>query len=117
VLKIKEEIIMVIMEISIVPLGTKSTSVSAYVAKALKVLDRQKEITYELHPMGTVMQAASLQPLLEAAAQMHEAVLSDEIRRVVTTIKIDHRKDKNITMQGKIKSVENKMDVRSKKKE
>jgi uncharacterized protein (TIGR00106 family) len=112
----EKEIMMVIMEISIVPLGTKSPSVSGYVAKALKVLEGQKEITYELHPMGTVMQAESLDTLLEAAAMMHKTVLDGDIQRVVTAIKIDHRKDKDISMRGKVKSVKKKLDARSKPK-
>jgi len=37
---------------------------------------------------------------------MHEVVLSGEIKRVVTTIKIDERRDKKLSMRGKLKSVE-----------
>jgi len=60
--------------------------------------------------MGTVIEADSLNKLLEVAKKMHEAVLSGEIKRVVTSIKIDDRKDKKLSMLGKIKSVKNKLD-------
>lgn len=97
---------MVVMEISIVPVGTKNASVSRYVAKSLKVLENEKGIKYELNPMGTVIEADSLKKLLEAARKMHEVVLSGEIKRVVTTIKIDERRDRKLSMRGKLKSVE-----------
>ena len=44
---------MAIVEVSIVPLGTPTPSVSKYVAKAAQVLEGEKDITYELTAMGT----------------------------------------------------------------
>ncbi len=100
---------MPIMEISIVPVGIRDASVSKYVAEALKVLKNEKGILYELNSMGTVIESDSLDILLEIAKKMHETVLSGEVKRVVTTIKIDDRKDKKLSMRGKIKSVESKI--------
>ncbi len=100
---------MPIMEISIVPVGTNDASVSRYVAEALKVLKNEKGILYELNPMGTVIESDSLDRLLEVAKKMHETVLSGKVSRVVTNIKIDERKDKKLSIHGKIKSVENKI--------
>ena len=54
--------------------------------------------------------ADSLNKLLEVVKKMHEAVLSDEIKRVVMSIKIDDRKDKNATIDDKIKSVKEKLE-------
>jgi uncharacterized protein (TIGR00106 family) len=100
---------MALMEISIVPIGTKNASVSAHVAAALKVLRNEKGIKYELNPMGTVIESVSLKKLLALAGKMHKTVLSGGINRVVTTIKIDDRRDKKLSMRGKIKSAENKL--------
>jgi len=97
------------MEISIIPLGTVNASVSSHVAESLRVLEGEKGINYELHPMGTIIEADSLNTLFEIAKKMHEAVLYSDVKRVVTSIKIDDRKDKKLTMSGKIKSVENKL--------
>jgi uncharacterized protein (TIGR00106 family) len=47
---------MAIVQVSIVPLGTKTTSISNYVAQALKVLQNQKSVSYKLTPMGTVLE-------------------------------------------------------------
>ena len=47
---------MAIVQVSVVPLGTKTTSISNYVARALKVLQNQKSVSYKLTPMGTVLE-------------------------------------------------------------
>jgi uncharacterized protein (TIGR00106 family) len=100
---------MVIMEISIIPLGTESASVSSYVAESLRVLEHEKGINYELHPMGTILEADSLEKLLELSAKMHNALFSDKIKRVVTSIKIDERRDKFSSMYEKVTSVKDKL--------
>jgi len=99
---------MAIMEISIVPLGTKSPSVSKYVAIALKELKKQSKVKYSLTAMGTIVEG-DLDILLEVAKKMHRSVLRKEIKRVVTTIKIDERVDKKMTSKGKINSVKKKI--------
>ncbi|MBN2352435.1 MAG: MTH1187 family thiamine-binding protein [Spirochaetales bacterium] len=100
---------MPVMEISVVPLGTKSASVSSYVAAAVRVLQREKGLTYEVCPMGTVIEAPSVKKLLAVAEKMHKTVLSGKIKRVVTSIKIDERRDKKLSMRGKMQSVEEKL--------
>lgn len=100
---------MPIMEISVVPLGTGTASVSKYVVEAVKALKKQKGIKYQLTSMGTIIEADSVRKLLGIAGEMHRAVLGDKITRVVTTIKIDDRKDKQLTAKGKIKSVQKRL--------
>lgn len=99
---------MAIVEVSVLPIGTKSTSVSSYVAKAERVLRQQKDVKYQLTPMATVLEG-DLDVILSLVRKMHETVFSDEIKRVLTMIKIDDRRDKPSTMEGKVKSVEQKL--------
>ena len=100
---------MAVMEISVVPIGTKSPSLSRYVADILKILENEPDIKYQLTSMGTIIEAESAEKLLSVAGKMHDIPFSDEVKRVVTTIKIDERKDKELTMNGKVKSVEEKL--------
>jgi uncharacterized protein (TIGR00106 family) len=100
---------MAVMEISVVPIGTKSPSLSQYVAGVLKILEKESDIKYQLTSMGTIIEAGSIEKLLSVAGRMHSIPFSDEIKRVVTTIKLDERKDKDLTMNGKVKSVEEKL--------
>ncbi|MEA3442475.1 MAG: MTH1187 family thiamine-binding protein [Chloroflexota bacterium] len=99
---------MVIADISIAPLGTKTSSVSKYVAMAIKILQQEKDIKYELTPMGTVVEG-DLDGILRVTKKMHEAILGQGIMRVITTIKIDERRDKRQSMKSKVNSVEKKL--------
>lgn len=47
--------------------------------------------------------------LFNIAGEMHESVLRGNIKRIVTTIKIDDRNDKKLTAISKIKSVQKKI--------
>ena len=99
---------MAMVEVSIVPVGTGSPSASDYVAQALKVLEAEKDLKYELTAMGTIIQG-DLDRLLEVVRKMHEAVLDSGVKRAVTTIKIDDRRDKALSISGKIAAVKKKM--------
>ena len=76
---------MAIVQVSIVPLGTKTTSISDYVAQALKVLQNQKSVSYKLTPMGTVLEG-DLDKVLSMVRQMHESVFSEGVQRVLTIV-------------------------------
>jgi len=98
---------MPIMEVKILPLGTKTASVSEYVVNAVKVLNKN-DIKYELTSMGTIMEADSVELLFDVAKQMHKAALS-QIDRVVTFIELDERIDKELTIEGKLRSAQEKL--------
>ena len=100
---------MPIMEISVVPIGTETESLSEYVANSIKVLKQDKSITYKLTSMGTIVEADTIEELFDIAGRMHNAVFSDKIKRVVTTIKVDDRRDKRLSMDGKVESVGQKL--------
>ena len=95
---------MAIAEVSIIPIGTKTPSVSKYVARAISVLQQEKDIKYELTSMGTIIEG-DLGKILRVIRKMHQATFGEGIARVVTTIKIDDRRDKPLTMSGKIESL------------
>ncbi|MDY6930726.1 MAG: MTH1187 family thiamine-binding protein [Halobacteriota archaeon] len=99
---------MAIVEVSIIPIGTGSSSLSSYVAGVLRVLSEAEDIKYQLTPMGTIIEG-DLNRILEVIKKMHDSVFSDDISRVVTTIKIDDRRDKNASMEQKLNSVDQKL--------
>lgn len=99
---------MAIVEVTIVPLGTGDTSVSKYVAKCHKVLKEEKEIKHILTSMGTVLEG-DLDKVLETIRRMHEVPFEEGAKRVSTMIKIDDRRDKVSSMEGKIQAVKNKL--------
>jgi uncharacterized protein (TIGR00106 family) len=95
---------MPIMEISILPLGTESASVSKHIKGALDALKGKSDIQYQVTAMGTVVEAGSVNTLLNIAKKVHKSTLAGATR-VVSTIKIDDRKDKKLSIQGKLQSV------------
>lgn len=98
---------MAIAQFSVVPLGTGSTSLSAYVAQIHKVL-KLSGLTCTLTPMGTILEGP-LEQILAAIAQAHEAPFGQGAQRVMTLINIDDRRDKPATAQGKVDSVRAKL--------
>ncbi len=94
----------VVAEVSIIPIGTRDTGLSRYIASCLEVLEGSEDLTYRLTPMGTIIES-SLDKLLEIVHKMHEVPFSKGASRVVTHLKIDDRRDKPATMTGKVESV------------
>jgi uncharacterized protein (TIGR00106 family) len=94
----------VVAEISVVPLGTGSPGVSRYVAACCELLEGRKDISCQLTPMGTIIEG-QLDNVLDAVRQVHEVPFKLGASRVVTTLKIDDRRDKKLTMSGKLESV------------
>ena len=77
-----------ITSFTITPIGTKDTSLSKFVAAALRAL-KEKRIKFELTPMATILEADSLDEIFSAVKAAHEAVLNMGVKRVVISINID----------------------------
>jgi uncharacterized protein (TIGR00106 family) len=99
---------MAMMEISVVPVGTGSPSVSEYVAGAVKMLGKASDIRYELTAMGTIIEG-DLPRLLELAGMMHRSVLEAGAMRVSTSIRLDERADRPVSMEGKVEAVRERL--------
>jgi uncharacterized protein (TIGR00106 family) len=99
---------MAIAEVSVVPLGTKTPSVSQYVARAVKVLQQEKDVKYEITPMGTIIEG-DLDKILAVVKKMHEGTFGEGVARVLTTVKIDDRRDKTQGMKEKVNSLKKKL--------
>jgi len=100
---------MALMGISVVPVGTGSPSVSQYVAGAVNLLQNEPGIKYELTPMNTVIEG-DLERLLAVAVKMHRSAFAAGAARVVTSISIDERRDKPLSMEGKLRAVREKLE-------
>jgi uncharacterized protein (TIGR00106 family) len=95
---------MAIAQISIIPLGTKTPSVSKYVARAVKVLQQEGDLKYQITSMGTIIEGR-LDKILAVAEKMHEGIFSGEVTRVITIIEIDDRRDQASSIKGKMNSL------------
>lgn len=98
-------------EISIVPIAKgHDTSMSREVAAAFDAIRKMQGIkTTTLTALGTQIEAESVDDVMEAAKAAHQAVKSAGAQRVISTVRIDERLDKEQTLQNKIESVQQKL--------
>nr|WP_273841183.1 MTH1187 family thiamine-binding protein [Halalkalibacter alkalisediminis] len=102
----KEESHMAIVDVTVIPVGTESPSVSKYVAEIQEVLKSYDgKIKYQLTPMSTIIEG-ELPLLFEVIQAIHEVPFKHGLKRVATNIRIDDRRDKLSTMEGKLESVQ-----------
>jgi len=92
-----------IVELSVVPLGTGSTSVSRYVRIAHEII-RGSGLDYELTPMGTCLQG-DWDTIFATVKRIHERLAELGCGRISTSIKIDDRRDKDRPMRDKVRRV------------
>ncbi|MBW3114348.1 MTH1187 family thiamine-binding protein [Bacillus sp. MCCB 382] len=103
---------MAIVDVTVIPIGTESPSVSSYVAdlqKILKGYEEEGEIRFQLTPMNTIIEG-ELPILFQVIQDIHESPFQHGIQRVATNIRIDDRRDKKTTMEGKLSSIQRQLE-------
>lgn len=97
---------MAVAEISVVPLGTGSAGISDYVARAFKIV-KESGLKYELSSMATNVEG-EIPDIMDLVIKIHESAFEQGAVRVLTSLKIDDRRDKPLTMGGKKSAVTSK---------
>jgi len=92
-----------IVELSVVPLGTGSTSVSEYVRVAYDII-KQSGLDYEVTPMGTCLQG-DWDLIFATIRKIHDRLGELGCGRITSTIKVDDRRDKDQPMRAKVTRV------------
>ncbi|OPY79276.1 MAG: hypothetical protein A4E64_00482 [Syntrophorhabdus sp. PtaU1.Bin058] len=85
----------------------KGESVSEYVSRLLRVIDKSA-VPYKLTPMGTIIEVDTLDAALKIIKQAYKE-LEPDCNRVYSTIKFDIRKGKKKRFAQKIASIEKKV--------
>ncbi|MFC1800402.1 MTH1187 family thiamine-binding protein [Candidatus Eisenbacteria bacterium] len=98
---------MAVAEISVVPVGTDTASISSFVAAAVKTVEASG-LKYELSSMATNLEG-DLDSILEVFRKVHESAFEHGAVRVLTALKIDDRRDKALTIEGKKAAVRAKL--------
>lgn len=96
---------MVLMELSVVPLG-KGESVSAHVAQCVELIARSG-LDYQLNAMGTIVEGEL--PELLAILQQCMDLMAEHSDRVTASVKLDSRAGASGRIRGKVASVESKL--------
>lgn len=98
---------MAIAAVSIAPLG-EGTSVARFVTEALRVVQDQDRVRWELGAMFTTLEG-ELPDILALVERMQEAVFAAGALRVSTVLKIDERRDRPARMEEKVRAVEREL--------
>lgn len=95
-------------ELQIIALGTGSTSMSSHISDAVRAIEKSG-VKYQLTPMGTAIEVSSIDEAFNVTRAAHEALIKKGIKRVVTHLTIDDRRDTPKGLDEKIESVKNKI--------
>lgn len=99
-------------EISVIPIGISSqttTSMSKEIAAAFDAIQKIKGLKTMLTPMGTQIESNNFANILQAIEVAHEVVRTAGAKRIMSTIRIDERLDKSISLEEKVESVMEKI--------
>ncbi|MDD7363283.1 MAG: MTH1187 family thiamine-binding protein [Peptoniphilus sp.] len=99
---------MAVVELTLVPIGTETTSCSPYVAAAYDAVKDNDKVEIRLNPMGTVLEG-DIDELFACVRKMQEAVFEAGANRVYSVVKIDDRRDKKASLDQKVNSVMDKL--------
>ena len=95
---------MIISQLSIAPVWV-GTSLSKYVKIVLDTL-KENNVKFESNDMATILETDDLDKLFSIVKEAHNAVLKSGVKRVITELKIDDRKDKNVIIGTKVKAIQ-----------
>jgi uncharacterized protein (TIGR00106 family) len=94
---------MIVAEVSVTVLG-EGSSIGRFVQVAVEALKKSGLKTLP-GPNGTSIEAVSIDEILGAVKAAHMAVVDTGAKRVVTTLKIDDRRDKPATLETKLRAI------------
>ncbi|MEM0027359.1 MAG: MTH1187 family thiamine-binding protein [Ignisphaera sp.] len=100
----------ILVELRVVPVGTKTTSLSGYVAKVIELI-KSRGYNYFLSPMGTSIEVKTFDDIAKLLEDITNMLRSEGVQRIVIDIAIDARFDKDAHLESKIRSVEEKLAI------
>ena len=100
----------VMIDICVVPIGV-GVSVSKYVVECQRIFE-EANLSHEMHAYGTNVEG-NWDKVMAAVKQCHEKVHEMGAPRIISTMHVGTRVDREQTIRDKLDSVYQKMDVYS----
>lgn len=94
---------MIIAEFAIFP-TSEGVSVSKFVKEAINVIE-SSGLKHETGGMSTTIEAPDLDTLFKVIEQCHEAMVKMGGKRIHIDLRIDHRLDKEASIESKLKAI------------
>lgn len=67
-------------------------------------MENETQLKHQLTPMSTIIEG-DLDKIMDAVKKMHKVPFNEGVQRVVTTVTIDERTDKSLSMEAAVESV------------
>ena len=91
---------MIVADFATIPMG-KGTSASHYVLAVHELL-RQSGIKFAAGPMSTAIEASTFEELFGVIEKANEKLAEMGVQRIITTVHIDYRLDKDVSIESKL---------------
>jgi uncharacterized protein (TIGR00106 family) len=94
---------MLLAQLSVYPIGA-GVSLGRYVKKGVRIIE-ESGYNYQVGGMSTAVEVPDLKELFELLEKIRQVQIDEGAERVIIELKVDDRRDKDATLQGKINSV------------
>ncbi|OPY52097.1 MAG: hypothetical protein A4E48_01276 [Methanosaeta sp. PtaU1.Bin060] len=91
---------MIVADFAMVPMGA-GTSAARYIRAVYDVL-RESGVNYVPGPMSTSVETRTMEELFDLIEKANIRVAKMGVQRIITSIKIDYRLDKEISIDSKM---------------
>ena len=95
-------------ELTVIPIGREGASGGDVIAAIQRRLEDQREVRFEMHAMGTLLEG-SVEEILKLVAELHAVPFEAGLPRVYTVLKLDERRDREQTLDDKVDSVRRRL--------
>ncbi|MCX8206275.1 MAG: MTH1187 family thiamine-binding protein [Methanothrix sp.] len=95
---------MIVAEFSVIPMGA-GTSAGRYI-RAVHEMLKSSGIRFVPGAMSTAIEAESIEQVCMIIERANKILTDMEVQRVITTVMIDYRLDKEISIDTKLKALE-----------
>jgi uncharacterized protein (TIGR00106 family) len=96
-------------DLTVIALGRPDASASEYIAEIQRRLGAQDRVRFQMHAMGTSLEG-STEDILAVVGELHAVPFEMGVPRVYTVLKLDERRDKEQTLDDKVRSVEERLE-------
>ena len=95
-------------DLTVIGLGRSDPSAGAYIAEIQRRLARQERVRYRMHAMGTSLEG-STDDILALVGELHAVPFEMGLPRVYSVLKLDERRDREQSLDDKVRSVERRL--------
>ncbi len=95
-------------DLTVIGLGRSDPSAGECIAEIQRRLAAQDRVGFRLHAMGTSLEGTT-EDILAIVAELHRVPFELGLPRVYTVLKLDDRRDREQSLDDKVRSVEERL--------